>query len=108
MSESIETKIAKIERALRELKSEVRRRNSSRRGGPCLISTDPDYDKDVIHRRKLRPSDLRGLEKRRLDEILRSINASMGQMEPDGQGSVWSVLKHNRDLVAERVNRSRR
>lgn len=105
MSENIETRIAKIERALRELKSEVRRRNSGRQGGPCLISTDPNYDKGVVHRRKLRPRDLRGLGKQRLNEILGSINASMTQMEPDGLGGLWSILKHNRNLVAERVNR---
>ncbi len=105
MSESIEAKIAKIERVLRELKSEVRRRSSGRQGGPCLISTDSEYDGDVVHRRKLRQKDLRGLGKHRLNEILDSINASMAQQKPDGQDGVWSTLKHNRDLVAERIAR---
>lgn len=99
MSESIEARIARIERALRKLKAEVSRKKSGRQGGPCLISTDPDYDKDVVHRRKLRRRDLKGLGKQRLDEILDSINASMSQMEPDGPNGIWSTLKHNRDLI---------
>lgn len=99
MSESIEARIARIERALRRLKAEMGRRKSGRQGGPCLISTDPDYDKDVVHRRKLRRRDLKGLGKQRLDAMLDSINASMSRMEPDGPDGIWSTLKHNRDLI---------
>ncbi len=99
MSESIEARIAKIERALRRLKTEVGRKKSGRRGGPCIISTDPDYDKDLVHRRRLRRRDLKGLGKQRLDEMLDSINASMSRMEPDGPDGIWSTLKHNRDLI---------
>jgi len=101
MSESIEAKIAKIERALRRLKAEVSRRKSGRQGGARLISTDSGYDKDVVHRRKLRRRDLKGLGMQRLDEILNSINTSMSHMEPDGADGIWSTLKHNRDLVLE-------
>jgi len=101
MSESIEARIAKIERALRRLKAEVSRKKSGRRGGACLISTDSDYVKDVVHRRKLRRRDLKGLGAQRLDEILGSINMSMSHMEPDGPAGIWSTLKHNRDLVLE-------
>lgn len=106
MSESIEARIARIERALRKLKSEASRKRSGRQGGPCLISTDSDYDKDVVHRRKLRRRDLKGLGEERLDEILDSINASMSRMEPDGPDGIWSTLKHNRDLIlAARMGR---
>lgn len=105
MSENIEAKIARFERALRDLKAEVNRKKTGRHGGHCLISTNPEYDKDVVHRRKLRRKDLKGLGKQRLDDILDSINISMSRMEPDGPGGVWSTLKHNRDLIlAERTS----
>lgn len=99
MSEDIEARIASIERALRKLKAEMRRKRSGRQGGPCLISMDSEYDKDVVHRRKLRRRDLKGLGKQRLDEILESINIFMSRMEPDGPSGIWSTLKHNRDLI---------
>ena len=102
MSENIE---ARIERALRDLKAEANRKKSGRQGGHRLISTNPDYDKDVVHRRKLRRRDLKGLGKQRLDDILDSISTSMFRMEPDGPDGVWSTLKHNRDLIlAERMS----
>lgn len=95
----IEAKIASIERALRKLKGEIRRR---RRGttstGQCLISINPGYDSDEVHRRVLRRRDLRGLSIDRMDGILDIINASMDQMEPDEESGVWSTLKRNRDL----------
>ncbi len=99
MSESIEGRIAKIERALRRLKAEVGRKKSGRQGGPCLISTNPDYDKDVVHRRKLRRRDLKWLGRQRLDDILDSVNAAMSRIEPDGPDGLWSTLKRNRDLI---------
>lgn len=98
MSIDIEARIAKIERSLRELKAEVKRRKKGgSSNGPCLISMDPSYLGDAVHRRKLRRRDLRGLNTARLDEILDILNASMERIEPDAD--LWPVLKHNRDLT---------
>jgi len=94
----IEPKIASIERALRRLKAEVkRRRKGTASGGPCLVSIDPGYDGDEVHRRKLRRRDLRGLSADRMSSMLDIINASMERIGPDVE--LWGTLKHNRDLI---------
>ena len=100
-NDTIEAKIASIERTLRQLKAEVRRRKkgAATNGGQCLISIDPGYDGEEVHRRRLRRRDLRGLSDGRMGDILDIINASMERMEPDGEHGVWSTLKHNRDLI---------
>jgi hypothetical protein len=97
----IEARIAGIERTLRTLKTEVKRRKKAGPNGPCLASVNPEFIGDEVHRRKLRRKDLRNLGQRRLGEILDVINAAMERCEPEDPNGPWRVLKHNRDLVLE-------
>ena len=97
----IEARIAGIERALRKLKAEVKRRKKAGPNGPCLASVSPEFIGEEVHRRKLRRKDLRNLGRRRLEEILDVINAAMERNEPEDPNGPWRVLRHNRDLVLE-------
>ena len=97
----IEARIAGIERTLRTLKTEAKRRKKAGQNGPCLASVNPKFISEEVHRRKLRRRDLRGLGQQRLGEILDIINAAMERNEPEDHNGPWRVLKHNRDLVLE-------